>query len=113
MSSLTDILTTAQNIVTAITGLGQTYLSVQGKTNVADITAVNLVKNSAGRVCQVTVTVAGSAPGSIYDTTNTGAPSRKLYTIPNTIGSYTVNMPAQYGIVALPGTGQTITISYS
>lgn len=43
MSSLSDILTTAKNIVTAISQLGQTYLSVEGSQITTDITSVTLV----------------------------------------------------------------------
>lgn len=113
MASLTDLLTAAKNIVTAINGLGQTYLNVQGALSYTDLTATTLVHNGAGRVCNIVVTTAGSAPGSVYDSTNTASPSNKIYVIPNTVGVYTVNFPVNYGIVVVPGTGQVVSISHS
>jgi hypothetical protein len=113
MASLSDILTTAKNVVTAINNLSQTYLGVQGITNQADISVETLVKNAPGRVCSVMVSVAGSAPGAVYDANSATAMRPSLFVIPNTVGIYVVNMPADYGIVVDPGTGQTVTISYS
>lgn len=113
MASLTDILTAAKNVVTAINGLGQTYLNVQGALSYTDLSATTLVHATAGRICNVIVTTAGSAPGAVYDTTNTVSPNNLVYVIPNTVGVYTVNFPINYGIVVVPGTGQVVSISHS
>lgn len=113
MASLSDILTTAQNIPRAINALATTYLNVQGQKNTATITAATVVSSTSGRVCQCVITVAGSAVGSIYDTTDATTPTRKIFTIPMTVGSFVVNMPTAYGIVVVPGTGQTVTVSWS
>jgi len=113
MSSLSDIMTAAKNIVTAINGAAQTYLNVQGAANATALTATTLVKPSAGRVAVVSVLVAGSAPGSIYDANSTSLTTGKLFSIPNTVGITVVNMPVSSGIVVAPGTGQTVSISYS
>jgi len=113
MASLDDILTVAKNIVTAVNGAAQNYLNVQGAQNAVSISATSLIKNSAGRLAQVSITVAGSAVGTIYDSTSTTSPTNPIYTIPNTIGVFFVNLPVSYGIVVKPGTGQTLTISYS
>ena len=48
MSSLSDILTAAKNIVTALNQLGQTYLSVEGAQQLADITTATLVMTGQG-----------------------------------------------------------------
>ena len=113
MASLTDLLTAAKNIVTAINGLGQTYLNIQGALSYTDLTAATLVHNGAGRVCNIIVTTAGSAAGSVYDSANATSPTNKIYSIPNTVGIYTVNFPVNYGIVIVPGTGQTVSVSHS
>ena len=57
---LTDLLTAAKNIVTAISNLSTQYLNVQGATNTAGIAASTVVKSSAGRLCSISVTTAGS-----------------------------------------------------
>lgn len=113
MASLTDLLTAAKNIVTAINGLGQTYLNVQGALSYTDLSTTTLVHSTAGRICNVIVTTAGSATGAIYDSTNTSSPSNLVYVIPNTVGVYVVNFPINYGIVVVPGTGQVVSVSHS
>ncbi len=111
--SLTDILTSAQNLVTAVNGLIQNFLTIQGVTNKANISAATLVKQGAGRVATVVVTTAGSAAGAIYDTNAATSTNNPIYTIPNTAGAVFVNMPVNMGIVVAPGTGQVVAISYS
>jgi len=113
MASPTDILTTLKNIVTAISSAAQTYLGVQGSLSSSAITAATLLQTGPGRVCTVIVTVAGSAAGSIYDANSATATTKKVYSIPNTVGIYVVNFPVNYGIVVAPGTGQTVSVSYS
>lgn len=112
-ASLSDILTTAQNLVKAVTAAAQIYQNAQGNANVAGIAAAMVVKNSAGRVVTVSVTVAGSAPGGVYDTTSTSDTTRLLGVIPNTVGVFSVNLATQYGIMVAPGTSQVLTVGYS
>ncbi len=113
MSSLSDILTTAKNIVTAISQLGQTYLSIEGSQITTDITSATLVLSGQGRIARVSVVVAGSGAGSIYDASSASATTGKLWTIPTTVGVTEINLPVNNGIVVAPGSGQTVAISYS
>jgi hypothetical protein len=113
MSSLSDILTTAKNIVTAISQLGQTYLSVEGSQITTNITSATLVLSGQGRIARVSVIVAGSGAGSIYDASSASATTDKLWTIPTTVGITEINLPVNNGIVVAPGSGQTVAISYS
>ena len=108
-----DLLTTAKNIVTAMTNNTQTYLEVNGLANAPGLTAATLVKNGAGRVCNCNVLVAGSGNGVIYDTNNIANTAAPIWTIPQTIGNFPVNMPVSKGIVVAPGAGQTVTLSFS
>lgn len=114
-TSLANILTAAQNVVTAITGAARTYLEIQGVTNAAGLSGnATLVSGNPGRLARVSVIVAGNATGTIYDANVATATSRPLYTIPMTTGVYEVNIATQYGIVCAPGTGgQTVTVGYS
>jgi hypothetical protein len=59
MASLDDMLTTAKNIVTAINGVSQTYLNVNGSRISANITAATLLKTGSGRVAMVSIIVGG------------------------------------------------------
>jgi CO dehydrogenase/acetyl-CoA synthase gamma subunit (corrinoid Fe-S protein) len=113
MASLDDILTAAKNIVTALNQLGQTYLSVEGSKMSSDITAPTVVMEGQGRIAVISVVVGGSATGSVYDATTTTGTANKILTLPTTVGLAEVNMPVNNGIVVVPGTGQTIAISYS
>lgn len=116
MASLSDILTTTKNIVTALSQLGQTYLDVQGSQVYTDITTPTLVKIGQGRVARISVTVHGTADGSIYDADVATATTNRIALIPKDhalISSLEVNIPVNNGIVVAPGPGQTVTISYS
>ena len=110
---LTDLLTAAKNIVTAIGNLSTQYLNVQGATNTAGIASSTVVKQSAGRLCSISVTTAGSAPGVAYDAASAGLTTRPLCAIPNTVGVFVINLPTNYGLVIVPGTGQVVTVSWS
>ncbi len=112
-ASLSDLLTTAQNIVTAINNAAQVYFNVNGVQSTADITAATLVRVGAGRIAVVSVTTAGSAVGHIYDANIASATTLPIYTIPTTAGVYVVNLPVTYGIVVAPGSGQHVTVSFS
>ncbi len=113
MASLSDILTTTKNIVTALNQLGQTYLDVEGTTSYTNITTATLVKSGQGRIARVIVVVAGSGTGSVYDASSATATNDKLLTIPTTIGIVEANIPVNNGIVVAPGAGQTVAIVYS
>ena len=113
MATTSDLLTAAQNIVTALNNATQTYLNVNGIASNTNITSATLVKSSSGRVCTVSVVVAGSASGKIYDAASSTATTNPVFTIPMTVGAYIVNIPTSYGIVVAPGTGQTVTVGFS
>ena len=85
-ASLSDILSAIKNLVQAVSTLQQTYLAVEGTTTTAAITGPTVLKPSGGRICRVSVTVAGSAPGTIYDGATTMATTRPIYVIPEAVG---------------------------
>jgi hydroxyethylthiazole kinase-like sugar kinase family protein len=120
MSSVSDILTSTKNIVTAINGLGQlisamttAYLSVEGKSRSATMASTTLVSSTAGRLASVSVIVAGSTNGTIYDSAATGSLTNALSVVANTIGVTVINLPYNTGLVVVPGTGMTLVVSYS
>ena len=112
-ASLSDILTAIKNLVVGVNAIAQNYLNVPGILNAAGLTANTIVKPSAGRLATVSVIVAGSATGLIYDTANTTDTTKPLYVIPMTVGVVVVNLPVSFGIFVAPGTGQKVTVSYS
>jgi hypothetical protein len=112
-ASLSDLLTAAKNIAQAISTLAQGYLNVQGAQNFVGLTADTVVKSTAGRIANISVIVAGSAAGMVYDSVKTGSTTKPLYVIPMEVGVYVVNLPASFGIMISPGTGQTVSGSFS
>lgn len=112
-ASLDDILTTQRNGVINLANLAETWLQINGKQSANALTAATLVKTGAGRIASVSVVVAGSATGTIYDANSASATSGAVYAIPTTVGVYVVNFPFVNGLVVAPGTGQTISVSYS
>lgn len=114
MSSLTDILTTAKNIVTAINGLGQTYLKVQGAKRSATLTAAAVVSSGQGRLASVSVIASsGSVDGHIYDSNVLGSTINELALIDHTLGVRVMNLPYNNGLLVVPGTGMTVVVTYS
>jgi len=111
--SLSDLLTAAKNIVTAINGLTTTLLQLNGTRNFTGLTAATVVSTSPGRLVQVSVIVAGSGTGTVYDATTTTDTSRPIYKIPQTVGVVDANIPVSFGIVVAPGTGQTVSGGFS
>lgn len=79
-----------------------------------NITSNTVVKATPGFVVTVNVLVAGVA-GSIHDaaTVVAAATANQIAVLPATVGVYTLNFPANSGIVVKPGAGQTIAVSYS
>ena len=112
-ASISDILTTLQHLVQATNNYTQQYLNVNGVSTKEAITAATVVKASPGRIAVVSVIVAGSAPGNVYDSAKLGITTAPMYVIPNTVGVYVVNLPTDTGLLVVPGTGQTVTVSWS
>lgn len=114
-TSLSDLFTTAKNIVTSISDLLTGYLNVNGQTSTCGITAATVVKNKGGRVVRISVTVAGSTAGSVNNANSisSATAANALWVIPNTVGVYDVSLPAPNGIIVTPGTGQTVAISWA
>ncbi len=112
-ASLTDLLTAAKNVVTAVNSLAQTYLGVEGMQAFNGLTAATVATSKAGRVKKVSVVVAGSASGLVYDSNSTSVTANPICAIPTTVGVYDIDMPFVNGLLIVPGTGQTVSGSYS
>ena len=113
-ASTDDILTAIKNIVTALNTSVQTSINLAGAQDFFNITTPTMIKSSAGRIVNITLVVAGSADGSIYDAMSVTDTTKKIYPIVHT-GAVTqiANQPFQYGLLVVPGTGQTLAGSYS
>jgi hypothetical protein len=112
-TSLSDILTSIKNLVSGVGTLTTDYMNVEGQQNFAGVTAPTVIKATSGRIARISVVVGGSASGTVYDSAVLGGITRPLSTIPTTVGIYEVNFPVSYGILVVPGSGQTISGVYS
>jgi hypothetical protein len=88
-----------------------------GTTTTLDITTATVIKSSAGRVFSINVMgAAGSAVGAIYDSASIAGNTiaNQIGAIPEAIGPYSFYaMPTANGIVVVPPTGSTVSISWS
>jgi len=111
--SLSDILTAAKNVASAINSAAQNYSNIQGAQNTSAISTTTLIKASAGRACSVSVTTAGSSTGALYDSSLATSLVHEIYVIPAAVGVYVVNIPTNYGLLVVPGSGQVLTVTWS
>lgn len=115
--SLSDILTALKNLVLAVNANTALVASINGISTKEGITAATVLKTSAGRVAAVSIIVAGSTSGMIYDAMQTTITTSPLWVIPAAAASngepYVVNMATDSGILVVPGTGQTVTVNWS
>jgi hypothetical protein len=112
-ASTSDILSAIKNIVSAINAETQAFMAVNGLVNASAIGTATVVKTSAGRIATVSVTLAGTSPGTIYDGATLTAMTKPIGVIPNTTGVLKVNLPVSFGLLVVPGAGQVVTVGYS
>jgi len=115
MASLDDILTTQKNGVVALNNVFQALNVLNPTATSATVTSSALIVSGRGRLISFSVVVAGSASGTIHNanspTGNTAA--NALVATPNTIGVYEANVVFSNGLLIVPGTGQSINVTYS
>jgi hypothetical protein len=85
----------------------------QGLSTSLNITAATVIKAAPGRLVRISVIVAGAA-GTANDCTTTGAAAaaNEIAVIPAAVGPVPLDWPCLAGIVVVPGTGQTIAVSF-
>ena len=113
-ASLDDILTAQKNGVVSLNKIQQTLAAEICTVTTATATASTFVIAGRGRLLRISVTVAGSAPGFIHNSsTPSGATvANALMACPNTIGVYDANLYFDSGLVIAPGTGQSVNLTY-
>lgn len=82
----------------------------------ANIGTAVVIKPSAGTIFAVTLIVAGSTAGAIYDCASIPAAGQGnvICTIPTSGGPlFLLNWPCQNGIVIIPGTGQVVAAKWA
>jgi hypothetical protein len=109
----TQLLAALQNLVVALNSAAASYANIVGVANFGPITTATVVKNSAGRICEISVLTAGTTTGYVYDSATAGSTTATMIPIPNIVGVYRVQWPMAVGITVSPGTGQQISGTYS
>lgn len=114
-TSLDDILTTQKNGVIGINGVADTMYNLEGYRNSREVSATTFLQGGDSWVARVSVIVAGSTTGLIYDAPSVAlaGTGNRLYVIQNTVGIQEVKLPANQGIVVAPGTGMILCVSFS
>lgn len=121
MANLDDIVTVLKNGVVAMNDLTaalnsfrQIYSQFVGANTYLGAANNSLVYSGAGRVVNVMVT-AGTAGGTIHDaaTVASAATSNIIFNLPTSTGLTQVNVPFFNGLVVKPGTGVTVSLTYS
>jgi hypothetical protein len=112
-ASLTDLLTAAKNIVTALNYQTRNTQVLAGQQAAVALAAATQVFTGSGRLVALSVTTAGSAPGVAYDANNVASTTSPVFDIPNAVGFVLLGIPLTNGLVIAPGTGQKVTAIYS
>jgi hypothetical protein len=115
MASLDDILTTQKNGVIAINALSQAYLRMQGISTSLTINSNTTISSIKGYLVSVSVVVAGSSAGQIYNAASnaTAIPANLLAVVSNTTGVYPLGLNYNAGIYIVPGTNQSLNVTYT
>jgi len=113
-ASLSDILTTQKNGVVAVNGISQASLRNLGTQTSLTVTAATVIFTGSGYMVNFSVVVAGSAAGVIYDSNSTSPLAQDaLCAVPATVGVTKTGQIFTNGLVIVPGTGQSINVTYS
>ena len=114
-ASLSDILTTQKNGVVAVNNVAQTNQRALGIVTSQTVTSATVITSTAGYLVNFSVVVAGSSAGTIYNFNSTTSPpaTSALCTVPATVGVVKTGQVFTSGLVIVPGTGQSINVTYS
>ena len=117
MATIDDLVTVQKNGVIGINNIAQTLAYINGKITSTTVSSTTLIVTGAGRIVSYSITVKGSTAGTIYNATDilvtpaTGA--LVVTTAAQEVGVYPVGLHFSNGLVVMPGTGQSINVTYS
>lgn len=114
-ASLDDIVTVQKNGVIAINNLSTSIGREQGTVTSTTVTGNTVVVTGRGYLASFSVTVAGTANGTINNaqTVALATAANVLCATPQTVGVYRAGLVFTDGLVIQPGAGQSINVTYS
>ena len=114
MASLDDLLSAQKNGVVAINSVAQATLRNEGNATSDTVTSSTLVLAGSGYLVRYSVTVAGSGAGTIHNANSVAnaTATNALCATPNTVGIVNVGAVFTNGLVIVPGTGQSLNVTY-
>jgi hypothetical protein len=114
-AGIDDLLTTQKNAVVGLNNLTRTIQAGQGVVTSATVTSATQVTTGGGTLVSISVLVAGTTTGFVHNSPSTGAAvaSNAMVAAPNTIGVYHAGTVFSAGLTIIPGTGQSVCVTYS
>lgn len=114
MATLSDVLTSIQNLVVAFNGVNDGITSQVPHFTSGQMVASTLILPGFVRVTGISVVTAGSA-GGLYDAQSIAAATAdtQVYAVPATAGFLPVQMVFTRGVVYIPGAGQVAAVFYA
>ena len=119
MATQDDILTSQKNHVVATNSLNQTWINYlraeHGDKTSKCVTSPTMITVGPGRLVSISVVVAGTAEGFVYNEASPETPdaSGRIAAIPKDIGVYLANFVFTDGLLVVPGAGQAVTVGYT
>lgn len=112
----TTLLSALLQSMQAIGGISKTGLYLAGNTTSPAVSASIVLSTQAGWVANIQVTSVGTGSlGYLYNcqTVAAIAPSNALMPILNSLGTQKGGFNFNLGLVAIPGSGQAVSVTYS
>lgn len=115
MATLDDVVTVQKNGVIGVNNINKLIVYTLGQVTSHTVTTTTLIVTGAGHVVNISVVVPGTTNGFIYDANTTGSATATncLAAVPTTIGVFQCSQKFDDGIVIVPGSGQSINVTYS
>lgn len=116
MASLDDVLTTQKGGVVALSLVATASRRIAGTVTSAAVDAQTLLVTGPGRLVRYSVLVKGTALGTINNAASTAAAAAGnalTVTVDTAEGVYECGLEFTQGLVVSPGSGQTISVTYT
>ena len=112
-SNSSDMLTTAKNVVSALSNLRNIYAGLMGDQASPEMSTATLVFSGQGRVVRISLTDGGSTDGYLYDSNLVTSLTNRIAKVNKLSEILELGIPVQRGLVYVPGTSQKAVVVFS